>query len=134
MPSRRYYIGIAPIEHLNGKLAPCRVKCPNTDDPDKVNEGFFYGYRRRGSSVSRFGVRTLSRNLNTHPVTAAEDENRTLFTAALFAVYDHQQQQEDWNLMLKDYHAQNDYATAIGYAVAKCRANGGEWLHKWTSS
>lgn len=134
MPSRRYYIALAPFDHINGKMAPSRVKCPNTEDPEHTTvSGFWYGYRRPGIDISRFAVRTESRDLTTHPYTPREDENRTLFTAALIAVRDHHQIASDWELMLHDFEQQHQYTTAIGYAVAACRANGGEWLAEWTS-
>lgn len=133
MPSRRYYIAIAPIEHLNGKLAPVRVKCKNTTDSEhRESEGFFYGYRRAARpSVTRYAVRTLSRDLNTNPYTPQEEENRTLFTAALNATYAHQAIEEDWQAMLADFEAQSIYVTPLGFAVAMCRQNGGEWPPKW---
>lgn len=135
MPSRRYYIAIAPISHINGKMAPNRVKCPNTDDPEHTHvSGFWYGYKRQARpDVSRFAVRTACRDLTTHPYTTDEDENRTLFTSALFAVYDHKENAGDWALMMADYYAQDRYKTPIGYAVAAVRANGGEWLPEWIS-
>lgn len=135
MPSRRYYIALAPVAHINGKMAPQWKKCPNTDDPEHTEaEGFFYGYRKRQRpDVSRFGVRSRCRNLIAKPYTAAEDENRILFTSSLFAVYDHKTNAADWGLMLHDFRAQKRYVSPIGYAVAACRANGGEWLEEWTA-
>ena len=134
MPSRRYYIAIAPIDHINGKMAPARVKCPNTEDPDHTTvQGFWYGYKRPNIDVSRFAIRTECRDLTEHPYTPAEDENRSLFTASLMTVRDHHQIAADWSLMLEDFHRQKRYTTPIGYAVAACRANGGEWLEEWTS-
>lgn len=135
MPSRRYYIAIAPISHINGKMAPNRVKCPNTDDPEHTHvSGFWYGYKRRSNpEVSRFGIRDKCRDLNTNPYTAAEDENRTLFRASLVAVYDHKAVQEDWALCMADFSRQDRYTTPIGYAVAAVRANGGQWLDEWTA-
>ena len=136
MPSRRYYIAIAPISHINGKMAPNRVKCPNTDDPEHTHaSGFWYGYKRAARpDVSRFAVRTACRDLTTHPYTDAEDENRTLFTSSLFAVYDHKTEPGDWALMLADFLSQDRYKTPIGYAVAAVRANGGEWPLEWIAS
>lgn len=133
MPSRRFYIAIAPIGHINGKMANGRVKCPNTDDPSHLEvAGFWYGYRRKAQpEISRFGVRTACRDLTVHPYTAAEDENRTLFTSSLFAVYDHKTVPDDWDLMLQDFNRQTRYTTPIGFAVAACRSNGGEWLPEW---
>lgn len=133
MASRRFYIAIAPVAHINGKMAPQRVKCANTEDPEHTTvSGFWYGYRRQANpDVSRFGIRTECRDLTTHPYTTAEDENRTLFTSSLFAVYDHKTIAEDWALMLNDFKAQKKYTTPIGFAVAACRSNGGEWLPEW---
>lgn len=119
---------------MNGKLAPNWRKCPNTDDTEHIEtSGFFYGYRRAARpEVSRFGCRTKSRDLTKNPYTIAEDENRTLFTSSLFAVYDHQEIAADWEAMLLDFKAQTHYKTPIGYAVAECRRNGGEWPRRWS--
>ena len=135
MSSRRYYTNILPIEHINGKMAPIAVKCPNTDDPDaiKVN-GFWYGYRRREApTISRYGIRTICRNLNTHPYTTAESENRILFTASLNTVYANKRIAANWELCMRDFRRQILYATPLGYAIAAVRANNGEWLDEWTA-
>ena len=123
---------MAPVAHINGKMAPCYVKCPNTTNPEEENPGFWYGFRRRTSPVSRFGVRYKGRDLNTHPVTTSEDENRTLFTLALQAVNLHREIAADWELMLEDFRRQMHYRTPNGFAVAKCRENGGQWPERWT--
>lgn len=114
-------------------MAPQRVKCANTEDPEHTTvSGFWYGYKRQAQpDISRFGIRTECRDLTTHPYTAAEDENRTLFTSSLFAVYDHKTVPGDWALMLQDFDRQTRYTTPIGFAVAACRSNGGEWLTEW---
>lgn len=135
MPARRYFIGTLPVAHINGKIAPVAVKCSNTDDPEHAIEiSFFYGYRHRATpNISRYGIRTQRRDLNTKPYTAHEDENRTLFTASLIAVYAHKKIAADWALCLADYDHQRNYATPLGYAVAAVRANGGIWLEEWTA-
>lgn len=135
MPSRRFYIATAPIGHINGKMAPVATICSNSDDPEhEPAVSFWYGYRHRATpNVSRFGIRSVRRDLATHPYTAAEDENRTLFRASLQAVYEHKKITTDWGKMLADFSAQDKYTTPIGYAVAACRANGGEWLDDWTA-
>lgn len=135
MQFRRYYIALIPVSHINGKMAPVATRCPNTDDPEQIEtSGFWYGYKRQSSpDVSRYGIRTKGRDLNTHPYTAAEEENRTLFTASLLAVNAHKSIPADWELMLQEFQRQYDYRTPIGYAVAKCRANSGEWLERWTA-
>lgn len=135
MPSRRYYIAIAPVAHINGKMAPQWQKCPNTEDPEHTRaEGFWYGYKRRSNpDVSRFGVRVLCRDLTQHPYTPAETENRILFTASLQAVYEHKIIAGDWALCMEDFAAQDEYKTPIGFAVAICRAGGGVWPDGWRS-
>lgn len=132
MPSRRYYMAILPVEHINGKMAPVAVKCPNTSDPAEVdNAGFWYGYRIPGRSASRFGIRTKSRLLTAHPYTPAEQENRTLFALSLQSVREHANIAPDWRLMLADFDNQREYISPQGYAVARCRDNGGEWPREW---
>lgn len=134
MPSRRYYIAMAPVEHINGKMAPVSVKCKNTTDSAAVEvAGFWYGYKHKNCNTSHFGIRTNCRDLNTNPYTAAEIENRTLFTMALQAVNAHRDIAADWALMLADYNKQSTYITPNGFAVALCRENGGYWLDDWTA-
>lgn len=134
MPSRRYYIALAPVDHINGKMAPARVKCPNTEDPEHTTvSGFWYGYRRPKIDINRYAIRTRCRDLTQKPYTPAEDENRILFTSSLHAVYAHQAIPADWALMLIDFRAQDTYTTPIGFAVACCRSNGGAWLPGWVA-
>lgn len=132
MPSHRYFICILPVEHINGKIAPLATKCPDWDG-EHTNPGYMYGYRLRRSNVNRYGIRTQSRNLQANPYTPGEIDNRSTFTAALLAVNEHQQIAADWERMLQDFDRQRDYMTPRGYAVACCRANGGEWLPEWSS-
>lgn len=134
MPARRYYIATAPIDHINGKMAPVAVKCSNTDDPEHAPAvSFWYGYRHRATpNVSRYGIRTERRDLNTNPYTPEEDENRLLFRASLVAVHEHKNRPSDWAKMLADFSLQDRYKTEFGYAVAACRSNHGEWLPEWT--
>lgn len=134
MPSRRYYTAILPVQHINGKLAPIRVKCPNTYDPEGEKPlGFMYGYKRKKQPhISRFGFRDSCRNLNTHPYTTSEQESRDLFTSSIVTVHEHMKIAEDWKLCLVDFNNSSGYVTPIGYAIAACRANGGQWLPEWT--
>lgn len=132
MPAKRWFISVLPVAHVNGKMAPVAVKCPNTTDDEHKNEGFYYGYVHRANpQVSRFGIRTISRNLNTHPYTESEDENRILFTASLYAVYENKAIARNWLLCTQDFRKQSAYATQLGYAIATCRANGGVWPDRW---
>lgn len=134
MSSHRYYIATLPVDHINGKMAPVAQTCPDTADPAAVeNAGFWYGYRIPGRNISRYGIRTKSRLLTAHPYKPAELENRTLFTAALLAVNEHASIAGDWRLMMQDFYAQSDYISPRGFAVAKCRENGGEWPPEWVA-
>lgn len=133
MPSRRYYIATLPVDHINGKMAPVRVKCSNVAAGDTPPEtSFWYGYRLQISpNVSRYGIRTEHRMLEDKPYTAAEEENRTLFTMSLQAVNLHRQIASDWQLCQQSFEQQEQYKTISGYAVATCRANQGEWPPYW---
>lgn len=79
MQVAKYQIPTYPIRGLNGKLAPARVKCEDTTDPNKENEGFAYGYMRGKSSKVYYAYRTKSRNLNVNPYTTDEIQNRNKF-------------------------------------------------------
>lgn len=133
MPSSRYYIAIAPIEHINGKMAPVAVKCPDTSDPEKVKvSGFWYGYKRKGSNVSRYAIRETCRDLNKKPYTESELDNRELFRISLLVVQQNKAIPSHWSKMRVEFRLQSRYTTEMGYAVATTRANGGEWPLKWT--
>lgn len=135
MPAKRYYTATLPVDHINGKMAPVATICSNTDDPEHAPEvSFWYGYKHRATPhISRYGIRTVHRDLTTNPYTPKEDENRTLFTASLTEVYKHQKYPPDWALMQADFKMQSRYKTEIGYAVAAVRSNGGVWLQEWVS-
>lgn len=134
--SKRWFIPLPPIEHINGKIENTAVKCPNTYDSEKVyNNGFLYGYRHKTNiNKSCFAVRHKSRDLNNKPYTDNELENRGLFTATLNAVNTHLQIVDDLALVTADFERQKYYTTIRGYAIAKVRANNGEWLREWDSS
>lgn len=135
MPSKRYFISIIPVQHINGKMSRVCDRVHDTTTPD-IDSGvsFYYGYRRQSHpSVSRYGLREKGRNLLTHPYTSNESSNRSQFTNTLTAVNAHRLIVEDWNLMLQDYRQQHKYSTPNGYAVAMVRANGGQWLSKWVA-
>lgn len=135
MPARRYYIATLPVQHINGKMAPVRVKCSNVAAGDTPPEtSFWYGYRLQSSpDISRYGIRTEHRMLEDKPYTAAEEENRTLFTMSLQAVNLHRQIAGDWEQCKNSYQGQKDYKTLNGYAVAMTRQNQGIWPEEWTT-
>ena len=125
-----------PVAHLNGKLAPVAVKVVNVDDPDKVEQdGYMYGYRHRyNPTKSCFAIRKNGRNLLTNPYTAAEQENRDLFSISLLEVQQHWYNYPDRAKCLEDFAKQDYYLTARGFAVAMTRENGGEWPAEWVAT
>ena len=135
MPSKRYFIAIIPVQHINGKMSRVVDKCPDTDNPDAdTGVSFYYGYRRKSTpGVSRFGLREKGRDLTAHPYTPTEILNRELMRSTFDQVAAHRAVPDDWALMLQDFRLQHQYSTPSGYAVAMVRKNGGEWLTKWTS-
>lgn len=132
--SKRFFIPVLPVGHINGKIAPQSYKAKNTDDPDKKQiDGYFYGYRRKSNpSKSCFGIRTNCRDLIEHPYTTAEQENRDLFSISLLEVQIHWQDLEERALCVADFEKQKYYHTPRGFAVAMVRENGGQWLEDWT--
>ena len=133
MPSVRYITNIAPVAHINGKMAPVSVIVTNSPDGhDLKTDGYWYGFRRNSSSRNRYGIRTIRRNLVTNPYTAQEDENRTLFTLSLNVVYANKDIPANWALCVNEWQRQRDYSTVIGYAVHVVRGNQGEWPERWT--
>lgn len=135
MPAKRFYIATLPVEHINGKMAPVKYKCSNVAAGEPVPDtSFWYGYRRKTSPfVSRYGIRTEHRKLEEHPYTIAETENRDLFRAALLAVNANHKIPANWELCREDFMAQEEYRTQIGFAIAMCRENAGQWLDAWTA-
>lgn len=133
MPSKRYFISIIPVQHINGKMSRVCDRVHDTTTPD-IDSGvsFYYGYRRKSNpAVSRYGLREKGRNLLAHPYSTDETMNRQLFQDSLREISTHYSIPGDWSLMLRDYQQQHQYATPRGYAVAMVRANGGEWLSRW---
>lgn len=134
--SRRYYIPVLPIGHINGKIAPQAYKAHNTDDPDKTTiDGYFYGYRHRyNPSKSCFAIRTNCRDLTKNPYTQAEQENRDLFSISLLEVQLHWQDPADRAKCIADFDRQDYYHTPRGFAVAMTRENGGQWPAEWSDA
>lgn len=134
MSSRRYYITILPIEHINGKMSQAAYKVANVPAGGIADDNeYWYGYRLHNIPRSYYGIRKKHRLLADNPYTTAEEENRTLFSLALQSVNTHRQIAGDWALCLEDFNGQRKYTTANGYAVATCRANNGDWPPYWIS-
>lgn len=134
MPTRRYYIAVLPIEHINGKMDQVSNIVHNTESPPiEPVDGFWYGYRPRWASRSYYGIRRNPRNLTTNPYTPAEIDNRTLFTISLESVH------QAWTDPAKRQRCQDEFyhnhqtscKTVQGYAVSETHRNGGVWPSRW---
>lgn len=82
--SRRYQITLAPVDALNGKLSQSTVVAKVLESSTQSGVKFYYGYQKSG--VSRFALRTKSRNLADKPYSALETQQKTFFTQAVAAV------------------------------------------------
>lgn len=131
--SRRYFTTTLPVEHINGKMAPSSTRCKNTNTPEGEHASFYYGYRRIVKSVNRYAIRSIPRDLNTNPYTAHELESRALFVNSIAAVHAYRREPIPWELCMQEFRLQHEYSTPIGFAIANCRKNGGEWPERWLS-
>lgn len=129
--SRRYFTTTLPVEHINGKMAPTSTRCKNTYTPEDEHESYYYGYRRVKSVINRYAIRSIPRDLNTNPYTARELESRALFTSSIAEVQRYRREPIPWAMCLEEFRSQNTYQTPIGFAIATCRKNGGEWPVRW---
>lgn len=129
--SRRYFTTTLPVEHINGKMAPSSTRCKNTYTPEGEHESFYYGYRRLVKSVNRYAIRSIPRDLNTNPYTSRELESRELFVISISTVQAYRREPLPWAKCLEEFRSQNTYSTPIGFAIATCRKNGGEWPERW---
>lgn len=133
MPTRRYYIAVLPIEHINGKMDQVSNVVHNTQNPPaEPVDGFWYGYRPYWANRSYYGIRRNPRNLTTNPYTQEELDQRTLFTDSLSAV------NAAWSNPIKRkkcldefYTDPKNYKTPRGFAVGETYNNGGTWPSRW---
>ena len=131
MPANRYILTLAPVEHINGKIAPSVITCPYLPEGGKT-DGYMYGYRHIGGIRNYYGIRTKCRNLSTNPVTDDEQANRAVFTASIICVNTNLQDPHKRALCAADFDKQTYYTTLRGFAIAAVRANGGYWLDDWS--
>lgn len=133
MATRRYYIAVLPIEHINGKLDQVSNVVHNTQNPPvEPVDGFWYGYRPYWSKRSFFGIRRNPRNLTTNPYTTQELDNRTLFTNSLQAVHAAWSDPTKRDKCTQEfYNTTTKCKTAQGFAVSETYFNGGTWPSRW---
>lgn len=124
---------MAPVEHINGKMAPADYHVSNSLDPDsEPAASFWYGYRKQTSpGVSRYAIRSKRRNLTSNPYTDDESDNRDLFRQSCNVVYSNMQNGMRRLLCTADFNRQSDYVSLYGFAIAKTRENGGVWPRRW---
>lgn len=131
MPSKRYMILTAPVEHLNGKLSLADDVVHNElDTNNSSNGGFYYGYRK-APGISRFGRRERARNLANNPYTQSETANRTLFETSIKAVDVAFANAELKELARVDFVKQEKYKYLRNFAIARTQANNG--VYPWTA-
>ena len=136
MPSRRYYIAKAPIEHINGKMAPVRQKCKNVqNESEAVQEGYMYGYTRfPRPDISRYAYRDRGRVLSAHPYTSREYDLQYYFSRGVYYYkrYRDTQPNNRWTALQNAFAAQCQYSTAYTLCIAKVIQNRGSWPAEWT--
>ena len=121
---RRYVTYKLPFEHINGKLAPYNYCCEFMPNSDENGNAYYYGYRSR-TGKSMYAYRKKCRNLSIHPVTAAENEQRTMFITTAYEVA--QRFREKPAALLREFAAQSRYPTLYGYAFRRTYDNDGVW-------
>ena len=133
MASRRWYIATAPVEHINGKMAPVREKCRNVQTESEAEQrGYTYGYMHKSRmGVSRFAVRTRGRVLQKNPYRTPERMNRQAFADSCESAGWIVHTPSVWNIVLAEFNAQSKYVTPYGYCVAQIRLNGGDVPERW---
>lgn len=115
---------MAPVEHINGKMAPQSVKVKNNPTSTHSDVSFYYGYKRSDNPTkSHYGVRAYARNLSTNPYTATETANKDAFTAAVAEAVDTMRDPARRQQAWRDYTNQTKYRSFWGYVVATCRLN-----------
>lgn len=134
MSTRRYIQTLLPIAHINGKIAQSSDKCPNVDDPAKVdNDGFVYGYRRRDSGKkSLFAVRKKSRYLGNNPYTTDETANKQLFATSSKVVAENLKNATEREKAAAAFKKNPlNYNSLRIYCMARVLKNNGKWLENW---
>lgn len=132
--SRRYVIHIAPVQHLNGKLAPSDVVCHNQPDTSTSPNCFYYGYRYGARpEISRYALREKARNLSDHPYTQREDDNKSTFTTCVETALTLLANTATRARIIAHFKRQRKYIRLYNYTIATLRLNGGIipeiWVH-----
>lgn len=126
MPSRRYYIAIAPVEHMNGKLSQASEIVKNNPTSDSgQGVSFYYGYRLGNRPLSRFALREKARNLSVNPYTADETANKQYFKSCTQVVDAALQDPVKRASAEESFKRQSHYVYLRNYCIAMTQKNGG---------
>lgn len=126
MLARRWATYYLPVEHINGKMAPSRIKCHNQPDTSESDNFFYYGYRhRKRPNVSRYALRDRARNLSVNPYTQGEEQQKALFTDSVAEAKSVLSNPTKAAAAERDFRSQRRYVRLYNYAIAMIIANGG---------
>lgn len=123
--SRRFFHTTMPIDHVNGKMSRVSQKVANATNSEPSANAFYYGYRKDGKSVSRFGLRELPRNLTANPYTTAEQGNKEEFRQSVRNAKE-MYRDENYKRQLQADFEKSTYTRFFTYCLALCRQNGGQ--------
>lgn len=100
-------------------------KVANATNSEPSANAFYYGYRKDGKSVSRFGLRELPRNLTANPYTTAEQVNKEEFRQSVQNAKEMYRNADYKSRLLADFQ-KSTYSRFYNYCLALCRQNGGQ--------
>ena len=130
--ARRYVIHIAPVRHLNGKLAPSDVVCHNQPDTDESDVSFYYGYRyARRPETSRYAIRDKARNLSVHPYTQGEQDTKDMLTQCVATAQHLLSNPTIKARIRRDFNAQRRYIRVYNFTIATLILNQGVIPPHW---
>ena len=123
--SRRFFHTTMPIDHVNGKMSRVSQKVANATNSEPSANAFYYGYRKDGKSVSRFGLREIPRNLTANPYTTAEQGNKEEFRQSVLNAKE-MFRDENYKRQLQSDFEKSTYTRFFNYCLSLCRQNGGQ--------
>ena len=123
---KRYFIYMAPVEHINGKLAPSSQVVHNQPDTSETDDGFYYGYRYAARpDISRYALRDKARNLSVHPYTQGEEASKAMFEQCVQTALQLLSNPTMRIRIAAAFRAQRRYVRLYNYTIATLVRNGG---------
>lgn len=123
--SRRFFHTTMPIDHVNGKMSRVSQKVANATNSEPSANAFYYGFKKDGKSVSRYGLRELPRNLTVNPYTIPEQVNKEEFRQSVQNAKEMYRDADYKNRLQADFE-KSTYSRFYNYCLALCRQNGGQ--------